>query len=446
MQNALWRCIRAWIESLAAIGRWYGVRPAERAVLISIVVVVAAAVRIAFVTGADVQSPLRLDAGQYSQYAHNLVEHGVYSLSTEAEPLPDSFRSPGFPVFLAMCRLLGGEAGWYDLARWLQIVLSTLTVLLSYRLARQFVSFGPAVFGAALVALSPHLVVAPAYVLTECLASFVVTAALCTLVGAKSMLRTVFGAVLLGIAPLCNETMVFLPVVATLLWWRRDRRKAITILCVGLLPLMVWNVRNQMTDLARKGGERATASISHGSYPGMIYEDERFFGFPYREDPAQPEFGASWGNLYDVLAPRIAAEPLRYAKWYLLDKPVWLWSWPLVQGTDVYVYQVGNSPYERQPVMAATHTVMRWLHLPVMLLAFAGAVVGILRRRSGECHGATMLGWVAILGTLAYLPVIPDPRYLQPIRPILFVLAAAAVPLVVALFHKREQVSAAPAT
>jgi hypothetical protein len=26
---------------------------------------------------------------------------------------------------------------------------------------------------------------------------------------------------------------------------------------------------------------------------------------------------------------------------------------------------------------------------------------------------------------LAYVPVIPDPRYLQPLRPILFVLAAA---------------------
>jgi len=410
------------------------------------VVVVAAAVRIAFVTGADVQSPLRVDAGQYAQYAHNLVEHGVYSLSKEAEPLPDSFRSPGFPLFLAFCRLIGGDGGWYDLTRWLQIVLSTMTVLLSYRLARQFLSFGPAVFGAVLVALSPHLVVAPAYVLTECLASFVVTAALCTLVGAKGMKRTVAGAALLGLAPLCNETMVFLPIVATALWWRRDRRQAITILCVALVPLLCWNVRNQTTDLARKGSERATASISHGSYPGMIYESERFFGFPYREDPAQPEFGSSWGNLYDVLAPRVQAEPLRYAKWYLLDKPVWLWSWPLVQGTDVYVYPVGNSPYERQPVMAATHTVMRWLHLPVMLLAFAGAIASVLRRRTTEGNAAKMLGWVAILGTLAYLPVIPDPRYLQPIRPVLFVLGAAAVPLLAALFQKREQPSAAAVT
>jgi hypothetical protein len=121
--------------------------------------------------------------------------------------------------------------------------------------------------------------------------------------------------------------------------------------------------------------------ISHGSYPGMVYQSQQYFGFPYKEDPEQPEFGASWSNLWNVLAPRVQQDPLRYAKWYIIDKPVWLWSWPLVQGTDVYVYPVANSPYERQPVMAATHWLMRWLHLPVMLLAFAGAVVSILRRR-----------------------------------------------------------------
>ena len=411
----------------------------------SIVVVVAAALRIAFVTGADVQSPLRVDAGQYAQYAHNLVEHGVYSLSKEAEPQSDSFRSPGFPMFVALCRFVAGESGWYDLTRWLQVVLSTMTVLLSYRLARQFLSFAPAVLGSLLVALSPHLVVAPAYVLTECLSSFLVTAALWALVGAKSTPRTIFGAALLGMAPLCNETMVFLPIVATAVLWRRDRRRAMTILAVAMLPFLCWNIRNQTTDLARKGSERATASISHGSYPGMVYQSRQYFGFPYKEDPEQPEFGASWSNLWNVLAPRVQQDPLRYAKWYIIDKPVWLWSWPLVQGTDVYVYPVANSPYERQPVMAATHWLMRWLHLPVMLLAFAGVVVSILRRRPEASWAPQFLGWVAVFGTLAYLPVIPDPRYLQPFRPLLFLLAAAAVPALARLFKNRQPKRLVPA-
>ncbi|MCK5942953.1 MAG: glycosyltransferase family 39 protein [Planctomycetes bacterium] len=404
-------------------------RPAERAVLVSIVVVIAAALRVAFVSTADVQSPLRVDAGQYAQYAHNLVEHGVYSLATATPPAPDSFRSPGYPLFLALCRALGGEQGWYALARWLQVALSTLTVLVAYRLARQFVGFGPSCAAAALVALSPHLVVSPAFVLTECLSAFVVTTAIWLLVAAKTTRTSLLGAAVLGFAPLCTETLVFLPLVFAAALWRRDRRRAVAIFAVAMLPFLAWNARNATTELARSGSERATASISHGSYPGMVFEDPRYFGFPYREDPAQPEFGQSWSNLFEVLGPRVAAAPLSYARWYLLDKPVWLWSWPLVQGNDVNVYPVGNSPYERQPVMAATHAAMRWLHVPVMLLAAAGAIVGLLRgRRDPTAHWAPFaLGAVALLGTLAYLPVIPDPRYLQPIRPLLFVLAGAAL-------------------
>ena len=418
-------------------------RPAERAVLVSIVLVVALAARAAFVVGAEMPAPLRVDAGEYAQYAYNLVEHGVYSMSKQPEPLPDSFRSPGFPLFLALCRLLGGDS-WYDLSRWLQVVLSTLTVLLSYRLARQFVSFAPAVFAAVLVALSPHVVVTTGFVLTECLAAFVVTSGLWLLVGSRSTKRDVVGALVLGFAPLCNETMVFLPLVAGYALWRLDRRRAITVFVVALLPFVLWNVRNQTTELARRGSERATASISHGSYPGMIYEDEGSFGFPYRADPAQPEFGSSWSNLGQVLWSRVRAEPLRYLKWYALDKPVWLWSWPLVQGRDVYVYPVANSPYERQAVMKASHTVMHWLHVPVMLLALLGAAYGILRGRREESWAPQALGWIAVLGTLAYLPVIPDPRYLQPIRPLLFVLASAAVPMVFASLRRRSDTEPAP--
>src|SRR5690606_32599551 len=101
--------------------------------------------------------------------------------------------------------------------------------------------------------------------------------------------------------------------------------------------------------------------------------------------------------------------------------------------------------YERQAVMAASHSVMRWLHLPVMLLALCGAVIGILRgwretKREDfrqESWAPHALAWIAVLGTLAYVPVIPDPRYLQPIRPLLFVLAGAALPMLLTCLRRR---------
>jgi hypothetical protein len=94
------------------------------------------------------------------------------------------------------------------------------------------------------------------------------------------------------------------------------------------------------------------------------------------------------------------------------------------QGHDVYVYEVANSPYESQFVMQGTHALLRLLHVPVMLLAAGTAVLVLLRRRTAPWPLRALAG-VAVLGTLAYVPVIPDPRYLQPLRPLLFALAVA---------------------
>ena len=274
--------------------------------------------------------------------------------------------------------------------------------------------------------------------LTECLAGFLVTAGLWLLLGSASRGRTVLGALVLGCLPMCNEVMVYLPVVVAVVIWLRDRRRAVVVFLVAMLPLALWHVRNQSAELVRHGSERATASISHGSYPDMVFHDPRYRGFPYREDAEQPAFGKSWAGLWRVLLPRVRQEPLRYLQWYVLEKPQWLWRWPLVQGTDVYVYPVRNSPYDHHAMMAASYACMRWLHLPVMMLGLLVAGFGVLVGRRESSWALQALGCIAITGTLAYLPVIPDPRYLQPIRPLLFLLAATALPLCLRWWRSRE--------
>jgi hypothetical protein len=98
----------------------------------------------------------------------------------------------------------------------------------------------------------------------------------------------------------------------------------------------------------------------------------------------------------------------------------------MVQGRDVLIYDVADSPYERQPVVQATHAAMRWLHLPVMLLAAATAV-GVLARWQRADVGRRAVAAAVVATTLAYVLVIPDPRYLQPVRPLVFVLAAVGM-------------------
>jgi len=396
-------------------------------VLVGIVVAVAIALRWGFAATAQVQNPLRADAGEYASYARNLVEHGVYSLGTGSPPAPDSFRSPGYPWFLACCRLVGGEH-WLAWAFALQVACGGLTVLCAYRLARTLLGFWPSLAAAALCALSPHLVVTSGYALTECLTTFLLSAGLCLAGAVRHRGAAAAGGAgaVLGLGALANEVFVFVPIaVACALWRSLGAARAGAVLACGLLPWCGWALRNATTDLARTGGQRVVASVSHGSYPGMVHRDPRWTGYPYREDPEQPAFGSSWTDLGRVLGARAAASPWRYASWYLLEKPLWLWRFDYVQGRGVLVYEAGNDPYERQAVVAATGALMRWLHLPVMLGAAAAALLCAFGcRRAPGLAGA--LGLTVVGGTLAYLPVIPDPRYLTPVRPFLFVLAAAA--------------------
>ena len=398
-------------------------RTGERGVVVGIVVAAALALRCGFVWTASIVHPP--DAGQYAQYAVNLVTHGVYSYATTVPPPPDSFRSPGYPLFLAACRWVVGEHGWVSWAIAVQVVLGSLTVLCSYRLARAFLPFAPSVAAAVLCAASPHLVVASAYVLTECVTAFAVTAGLWLATDLRPRWRFAAAASALGAAVLCNEALVVLPIAVAWALRGMGTARAVLFALLALAPFAVWTLRNQAQTLAHTGGERVVASISHGSYPGMVFRDPRMFGQPYREDPEQPAFGSSWPRLREVLGRRVAERPVRYGVWYAVEKPVWLWGWNFVQGHDVLPYPASNSPYENHPVIAATRWLMWTCHLPVMVLAAAMALVASRNRRRQLLPIVQALGLVVVLGTLVYVPVIPDPRYLQPVRAVVFVLAAA---------------------
>ena len=393
--------------------------------MVGIVVVVALVLRWGFVATGEVVSPLRVDAGQYAQYAHNLVEHGTYSLATSVPPPPDSYRSPGYPFVLALCRLVASD-GWHSLVLALQVALGTATVWLTYGLARRWLSFPAAAVAAAACALSPHLVASCTYVLTECTTTFALVAGLTLVASAPSRWRLAASGACLGFTALCNETFVFVPIVIA---WPLARahglRRAALCAAIALLPWACWSIRNGTQDLARRGSERVTASVSHGTYPGMVFRDPRLRGFPYREDPEQPAFGASWHDIGRVLGPRFAERPWRHVAWYLFEKPVWLWGWKIVQGTDVLVYEVANNPYDSQPIAIATHRVMRWLHAPMMFFAAVAMAVFAWNPRRRHSWIAQAAAFVVATATAAHLLVIPDPRYLQPVRPVLFVLAAA---------------------
>lgn len=415
----------------------------ERAVLVGLLTAVALALRLWFVSASIVDRPLRADAAQYVQYAANLEAHGTFSLSTDVPPRPDAVRSPGYPAFLVAVRALAG-ARWYEAVRIAQAILGALLVLLTYRLARAVLPFGAALGAAAWIAASPHLIAASGYLLTEALTAtlsttaFLLFAATLRRPGAP---RGVATGLAFGAAALVNEVIAPLPLLlAWLLRKNLGARAALALAVAAALPSAAWQLRNATTDLAATAQTRAVATLSHGSYPDLATANPEYRHEPYREDPEQPAFGASWSGFWRVWRRRVAAEPGHYARWYLLDKPRWLWQWEVVQGPgDVYVYQVTGDILRDQPVVAAVAAIERWSHPGFVAACLVGGLLAFVRR----CRGASPLAalraaaWTLAWFTAVYTLFLPDPRYLVPVRPLQAVLAATPFAWLLAAWRRR---------
>lgn len=405
----------------------------------AVVAVVACLLRVGFVVETHVSDPIRADAAHYVQYAANLHEHGVFSFANSPTPQPDSFRSPGYPVFLCLLRIAFGADHLYVAARLTQAVLDTATVLLTFWLARRLLPFGGALLAALLTALSPHLVAGTGYLLTETLTTFTLVLAFVLLqrLGAGRG-RGLCCGLAFAATVLTNESLAPLPWMLAALFYLRAAAPVAPRLRRGLLALLGvcavaqggWALRNQVSvsEDAPRGSSRALQTISHGTYPGFVHQDPRWRYMPYRDDPEQPRYGDDLGHFWAVFTRRVTERPWRYLSWYLLEKPFYLWGFDGLQADrDIYTYAASQTLYDRHAAAGVTLTLMRGLHWPLVGLAVASAVWLFRRRRDRDSAPTTLLAFAMCMawGTLVGVVFAPWPRYVIPMRPETFVLATA---------------------
>jgi 4-amino-4-deoxy-L-arabinose transferase-like glycosyltransferase len=387
------------------------------------------------------------DARQYLNYANNLVYHGIFSKSSSVKQLqPDSFRSPGYPLFVALTILVGGEQKYLPLLIYTQAALSALLVPLTFFSGIFFLPAAAAMVATIFVAFSPHLITITGCVLTETLTAFLLLTAMCCFQYAwpkKSISFFILSAFFFGCTYLTNETVLFLPLLLVAIsvvlsgsgrirtfFGGISGKIAIFIIIFSFFPFG-WALRNQIqvTSDAPKGMDRAIATLSHGTYPGFIYKNPRYKRFPYREDPLQPAFGSSFENFTQILWSRVKKEPYRYAKWYIIEKPYYFWSWDIIQGVgDIYIYPVPISFFKVSGFGRMIRTVMKLLH-PFCLLLVIVCGPGLYYKYRSQIkrdisHSSPVLPFtVCIYFTAIYMIFAPLPRYSIPLRPELYLCA-----------------------
>ena len=409
------------------------------------VVLLSLVFRVRAVQGTIVISPLQSDAGQYFIYAYNLRHHGVYSrdrsayFGQQASPEPDAVRSPGYPLFLTA--FVDGK-DINPIVRRIkvaQVVVSVLVVLLIYLIARRFLGTAPALLAALLTGLSPHLINANVYLLTESLFAFCLALlfwVFARYVDSGRLWILLLVGILIGFGSLVRPALQYFVVPMILLVGYHAgggrRLKAAGLIILGfLLVFSPWVIRNLHTLDMASDQVLMISTLHHGAYPGFMYrDDESSLGFPYKADPNSEAIGESMDSVLAEIRRRFAEEPGRHLQWYLLEKPVMLWSWDMLQGgfQSAFFYPVRESPYIRATFMNRSHLLMRHLHWPLVVLAALAAVAVWLpasvhrldRRGRFVAQGFSLL---CVYVTALHIVGAPFPRYSIPLRPMVYAMA-----------------------
>jgi len=209
------------------------------------------------------------------------------------------------------------------------------------------------------------------------------------------------------------------------------RRTAALVAALGFaLVMMPWLVRNWLT-LGTLGDNRLTVNtLQHGMYPDFEYRDEpQTYGIPYRFDPLTKKIERNLDATLREIYRRFSEEPARHLQWFLIGKPVMLWSWNIVAGMgDTFVYPVSKSPYFNDGVFRFTRNLIAWLHLLLVILALIGSLLpwipAVAEKMAPEPRFlARSVSLLLIYFTAVHTVGAPFPRYSVPVRPFLYAMS-----------------------
>lgn len=409
-------------------------------VLLLFVGVLAFGVRYYYVLHAEVQQP-RGDAIAYVAYARNLVQHGVFTMSLQGVPLAgDSFRDPGYPVFLAFwMRFLTQWDTWYAAVLLSQVVLSALTVVTVLSLGRRWMPMRWLVGAGVLMAVWPHSISMSGYLLSETLLGFLCAVGLLCLgmaIHRRSVLWAIVSGIVLSLAGLTNAVMLpFAALVGLYLLIRRQIGMAMFagLVIAALTTIAPWSIRNAMLPtVGPSSTSRALLNLVQGSWPDMhaAYQakannepDASTLLAPINEESALVEADPVAGLAH--MGRRMVAHPGMYIRWYL-EKPYLLWDWSIRVGQgDIYVFPTRNSPFETNTAYRLIAAMCRALNLWLFVLAIGGCLVGLVPRRQ-DAPGVTATALMLLFVTLVYSALQAEPRYSVAFRGLEIVLSTFA--------------------
>lgn len=210
------------------------------------------------------------DSYQYVALAETMLSDGRFSMNSIAEP--ESFRTPGYPLFIAVLLALFKNLAVLPIV---QIVLAALSCGLVFLIGERFFSRKVALAAAVLFAIEPAVLTNSFVAVSDTLFVFTLLCSLYVLtVRRNTLLNTLLGGVLMGVTTLIRPLGLYvLPLVLVwLLWEARAERRTLyrtgAAFLFGVAILIIpWMVRNYIVF-----NHFALSSV--GSYNAYFYVRE----------------------------------------------------------------------------------------------------------------------------------------------------------------------------
>jgi 4-amino-4-deoxy-L-arabinose transferase-like glycosyltransferase len=276
-----------------------------------------------------IQHPQRTisnDTPSYIRPAESLLEGHGYSF-------PGVLRTPLYPMFLAFFFALFGEN--LVIIVLAQVIVSALTVVLTYQVGILLLPRRAALIGAFLLALSLESIIDPFFILTDPLFALLFLGAAYAFLRYRSAGRIswlISSAILMGLSILCRPIAIYYPVAVIILLamlhgkhWVNLFTKSLVYLAVLAAVLAAWFVRSQVVD-----GAPILSTISnynllfynvasldtslHGGNVNQYRDSYSLLVQKALDDKGLPRTEANLDGVYKTLAvKKILANPVQFA-------------------------------------------------------------------------------------------------------------------------------------
>ena len=374
------------------------------------------------------------DAAEYDRIAWNLVNSNGYSMDKHPPYTPTARRGPTYPLFLAGIYLLFGRN--YTVVRVIQAIVSSMTCLVGYLIARDIFGKKIGLISALIMALFPPLMYYDGHILTETLFTFMLAVTVLLVVKGLEHRSTVMYSIagmFLGMTALCRPTALLFPIGVLIMLLLIYKRKKQAILHSGVLfltftmILLPWTIRNYITfrtlvPIATGGG----SVLYGGNY--KVAEESSVIGRRIKD----PKSVQGDRMLIEEALKLIVRHPFGYMK-MCVERFVRFWkprSWSDLFGIGSFSEYIRSDRY----LPLIPKMMLLSIDGSAIFLGFLGGILSLPMWRRTLPIGMPILYFTAV-----HVAIHARSRYRVPVMPFVVIFATIGLFHIVTIIRNRQR-------